>query len=177
MRACAPVRQISPRTSAGFTLVELVIVVLILGILGTVAASRATYSYKDSIEVTLQSNLDAIYDAVDLNHRGALPTTIEPGWFRGGRLPHHPQATGMLGTVQVATDPTVFDPGDKVLTGSLAPYWYNSSNGEVRVRVGIVGTEAETLEFYNAVNGTNATALGNYTPSSKGTGGGGGDGK
>jgi hypothetical protein len=140
--------------------------------------SRATYSYKDSIQVTLQTNLDAIYDAIDLNRRGAYPTTIEPGWFRGGKLPHHPQAASGVSTVQVSTDGALFDPANKVLIGTIyAPYWYNSANGEVRVRVGVVGTEAETLEFYNAVNGTTATSLGNYAIATKGTTSDGGGGK
>lgn len=153
---------------------ELVIVVLILGILGTVAVGRATYSYKDSIQVTLQTNLDAIYDAIDLNRHGAYPATIDAHWFRSGKLPHHPQAAGGVSTIQVATDPTTFDPTNKVITNANAPYWYNSGNGEVRVRVGVVGTEAETLAFYNAINGTTATSLGNYAAGSKGTPSGGG---
>ena len=61
-----------------------------------------------------------------------------------------------------------------MLSGSLDLYWYNSANGEVRVRVGVVGSEAETLAFYNAVNGTSATTIGNYASGTKGGGGGGG---
>ncbi|MBC8355107.1 MAG: prepilin-type N-terminal cleavage/methylation domain-containing protein [Planctomycetes bacterium] len=173
MRSITSYRQKSFRLAAGFTLVELVIVVLVLGILGTVAASRATYSIQDSIRVTLQSNLDALYNAVDLNRRSAYPAAIEPEWFRGSRLPPHPQADTAAATVQVATDAGLSDPVNKVLVGALAPYWYNSQNGEIRVRVGIVGTEAETLAFYNLVNGTSVTSLGNYVAVAKANGGGG----
>ncbi len=154
---------------------ELVIVVLILGILGTVAVGRVTYSYQDSIQVTLQSNLDAVYDAIEMNRAGPYPTAIDAAWFRGGKLPKHPQAGSAATSVQVVNAPTVTDPTNKVLSGSWAPYWYNSANGEVRVRVGVIGSEAETLAFYNAVNGTIATTLGNYASGTKaGDGGGGG---
>lgn len=153
---------------------EVVVVVLILGILGTVAVSRATYSYEASLQTTLQTNLDAIYDAIDMNRGSTYPAAIEPGWFRGSRLPRHPQAAGNANAFEVSTDGALFDPANKVIVGTLAPYWYNSQNGEVRVRVGVVGTEAETLAFYNEVNGTNATSLGNYSAASKGTSGGGG---
>ncbi len=162
------------RDSRGFTLVELVIIVLILGILGTVAVGRITYSYQDSIQVALQSNLDAIYEAIEMNRSGPYPSSVEPEWFRGGRIPRHPQAGSAATSVQVANDANVTDPTNKVLTGTWAPYWYNMANGEVRVRVGIVGTEAETLAFYNVVNGTNAASLGNYAGASKAGGGGGG---
>jgi prepilin-type N-terminal cleavage/methylation domain-containing protein len=160
-------RQTSLKLPTGFTLVELVIVVLILGILGTIAAAKATYSYEDSIRVTLQANLDTIYDAIDVRRGKSLPATIDPTWFRGRKLPRHPQAAASVSAVQVATDIALFDPANKVLSGTLAPYWYNSANGEVRVRVGVVDTEAETLEFYNAVNGTNVTSLGNYVAGTK----------
>ena len=150
----------------GFTLVELVIVVLILGILGTVAVSKATNSYEDSLRVALQGNLDAIYDAVDLRRGNSLPATIDPTWFCGRKLPRHPQAKG-TSSVEVSTDAALKDPTFKVLYGTLAPYWYNSANGEIRARVGVIGTEAETLVFYNASNGTTVTALGNYALATK----------
>lgn len=173
-----PINESLPiRKSMGFTLVELVIVVLILGILGTVAAGRITYSYQDSIQVTLQANLDSIYEAVELNRTGSYPTAVDPAWFRGGKLPKHPQAGSAATSVQVQTNATVTDPKNKVLAGIYAPYWYNSGNGEVRVRVGVVGSEAETLAFYNVVNSTNATSLGNYADAAKAGAGTGGDAK
>jgi hypothetical protein len=52
----------------------------------------------------------------------------------------------------------------KVLkSGAPAAYWYNPTNGVVRARVGSVGTADETLEFYNEVNDSAETALGNYS--------------
>lgn len=153
----------------GFTLVEVVIVVLILGILGTVAVGKFRYTQEDVLEATLRTNLDNIYDAIDLNSPGKLPSSIPADWFVAARIPRHPQASGSA-WIQVDSTPNKTEPTAKVLTASLAHYWYNPTNGIVRARVGIIGSEPETLEFYNLVNDSESTSLGNF---SSGGGGGG----
>jgi type II secretory pathway pseudopilin PulG len=146
------------------------IVVLILGILGAVAIGRVTNSFNDAELAALQENRDAIYDAIDLNSSGAPPPAILGEWFRSGKPPFHPQASGSRDTFQTVNSAGVMHPANKVIDGSIKPYWYNSANGVVRVRVAVVGSPTETLDFYNVINDSSATDLGNYG------GGGGGSG-
>jgi len=146
--------------TAGFTLVEVVVVVLILGILASVAVSQASYSYYDTMVVTLQGNLDAIYDAMDANSPGEPPATISGSWFRSGNIPRHPQGDG-LASIQIDSTANKLHPVSKVIATGLAPYWYNPTNGIVRVRVGSIGNDADTLTLYNVVNDSNETNLGN----------------
>ena len=59
-----------------------------------------------------------------------------------------------------------------MLTASVSgAYWYNPKVGTIRARVSDQGSQAATLAFYNLVNGSQETKLGN--PSGGGGGGGG----
>lgn len=41
-------------------------------------------------------------------------------------------------------------------------FWYNKARGHVRARVVDMGSAAATLDFYNLVNHSQETSLGNY---------------
>ena len=148
----------------GFTLVELMIVMLILGIIASIAVGKLKYSSLDANAATIMRNLDALYEAIDMNKTSsANPPEILPQWFTSGRIPWHPQSTRVLSKVQVEAAVNKYHPTSKVLDGALAAYWYNPTTGAICARVEVVGSGAQTLQFYNRVNNSNETNLGNYT--------------
>lgn len=159
---------------AGFTLVELVIVVLILGILAAIAAGNLRASHEEATAATLRADLRAMYDAIDLNSPGKTPPAISGDWFVGGRIPRHPQSKSRDSTVQIDSTAGKTHPSAKVLRDSFAPYWYNPTNGIIRIRVAAIGNETQTLDFYNLVNDSDEAVLGNYGGGVKAGGGGGG---
>ena len=61
----------------GFTLIELVIVVAIVGILASAALPLARWSVKRSKEYVLQQNLRVIRNAIDRYHDAAQAGLIE----------------------------------------------------------------------------------------------------
>ncbi len=131
-----------------FTLVELVIVVLILGILATVAAGRFTKLSVSADGNAIKRNLDAIYEAMDMNSPGSPPASIEAEWFTSGRLPSHPHATAANTSIQIDATPNKTEPGYKVLKDGIACYWYNPTNGVLIARVGV---DVALADFESAV--------------------------
>lgn len=72
-------RQYARRSRAGFTLVELVVVVLILGIIAAVAAPRMFDVASDARLHTTMESLNVVRDAIELYHarNGSFPGTDE----------------------------------------------------------------------------------------------------
>jgi general secretion pathway protein G len=75
------------RADGGFTLLELVIVVAIVGILASVALPLSHWSVKRSKEVELQEALRQIRDAIDSYHQAAVQQLIE---VKGGEPGYPP---------------------------------------------------------------------------------------
>jgi general secretion pathway protein G len=149
------------------TLVEIMIVVAILAILVAVAAPRFMHVGQAARISTLQYNLALIDSALEyhVEDNGILghPTAIKPEWFRGGMLPAHPDNDYGVPSVETVEKPLYQHPEDKVLTSSSpGAYWYNVAEGVVRARVKDQGTLETTLAFYNEVNRSSETSLGNY---------------
>lgn len=159
----------APEESArsAFTLVEVLIVVIILGILAAVVVPQFSNAAQESLTVALQTTLAHVRTQIDrakyLGASGAYPAAIDANWFVPAALPKHPQNSIGLAAVEVVTNASLRHPANKVLaTGVAGAYWYNTSTGDFRARVGDMGSSASTLAFYNRVNQSSETSLGNY---------------
>ncbi len=153
--------------TAAFTLVEIIVVVIVIGILAAVVAPRYVGATRDASIAATTENLANIQSQVDIKNS---PSAIDPAWFRGGQIPPHPDAISGVPVVENVNTAGLSHPFYKVLkSGVNGHYWYNSATGQVRARVPDQGSSSSTLDYYNAVNQSTETNLGNY-----GGGGGGG---
>ena len=152
---------------AGFSLVELVIAVIIIGVIAALAVPRMTRASLGVREAAIARNLDLlkdkVYETYQVGDGNDWPETIDAAWFARGVLPDHPENRFGVPAIQVLSDPALQHPSAKVLkTGVAGAYWYNTSNGVVRARVADQGSAAATLDLYNRVNHSNESGLGNY---------------
>lgn len=88
--------RISPRRRAGFTLVELVVVIMIIGILAAIAAPKIFSTSQTANQNAARANLRIMRDAIDTyaaNNNGSFPDLVgNPGvlapYLRGGIIPN-----------------------------------------------------------------------------------------
>ncbi len=155
------------RLLRALTLVEVMIVIALLAILAAIAAPRFMHVGQAARASTLQFNIALIQSMIEYHSDGTgphgHPTEISPEWFRSGKLPVHPESSAKVPSIEVVEQPLFPHPQDKVLTPhSAGAYWYNSARGVIRARVADQGSYEETLKFYNLVNQSDVTSLGNY---------------
>ncbi|MCL4220346.1 MAG: prepilin-type N-terminal cleavage/methylation domain-containing protein [Phycisphaerales bacterium] len=154
-----------------FSLLELVVVVVIIGVIAAIAVPRMSGFAAGSKVQAAASSVRAMQEKV-IEYQGLMgewPSTIDPNWFLGGRIPSNPYAGNPSRGVQAVNGGAgVTEPTIKVVGGGKAAYWYNRDNGQVRVRVADLGNAAATIALYNAVNGTGVTALNQTVPESGG---------
>ncbi len=103
------------RQRRAFTLVELVVVVLILGILAAIAAPKVFRGSDDAAETALRQNLSVIRDAIELyalEHDGRYPGSTSDGTNPAGseqaflnQLLMYSSADGTVSQVRDAAHP------------------------------------------------------------------------
>ncbi len=156
------------KSNKGFTLIELVMVLILIGTVTAIAMPKFVDMKHEAVKANLLSSLGAMKEGINtyyLNSRiqgnTQYPATL-PVAMQFAEVPEHPEGISGVPNVQTATNALV-DPINRMLkTGVAGAYWYNTQNGIVRARVSDQGTEALTADFYNEVNGTDITSMGNY---------------
>ncbi|HZM01140.1 MAG TPA: type II secretion system protein [Planctomycetota bacterium] len=161
MESCEDRRDPRPGSEAAFTLVELLIVVVILAILSAVVLPRFGGQRAEAVASSLKASVMQVTMVLESRKQatpdGSYPPSIEPAWFVGGYLPHHPDAMAGVPPVETVQVAGLMDPRTKLIVpGSAGAYWYNAATGAFRARVKILGSLAETQEFYDLVNGVSA---------------------
>jgi general secretion pathway protein G len=102
------------RLAAGFTLLELIIVVAIIGILATIAMPQLIGSPKRAKEAVLKNNLRTIRDTLDQYYadKGRYPASlellVEEGYFR--KVPQDPMTKSTETWVLVYEEPSLDEP-------------------------------------------------------------------
>ncbi len=148
----------------GFTLVELLIVVIILAIIAGVAIPRVNNERTEATVSSLMANVNLVGMTVEYHkHRsndGDWPEVVDTAWFSSQRYPYHPDRPDAVPKVQNVDTPGETHPASKVLSvASAGAYWYNAANGQFRSRVRDMGDASVTLEMYNRVNQSSLTSL------------------
>ena len=145
------------RHARGFTLMELLIVVVLLSIVSAIVLPALRTERHDAVTSTLQSNITQVQMVLDVKRQytpdGSWPPALDPDWFVNLIVPQHPDNMAGVPLVEVVIAPGSTHPGDKLVhAASAGAYWYNSANGAFRARVKEQETRPETLAFYNEVN-------------------------
>lgn len=162
-------RRFNPHSA--FSLIDLLLTLLIISIVTAIVLPKYTRANVEATGAILKTNVRIVREQL-AKYRGTntgWPAQIDPTWFSEGKLPEHPENSIGLAEIQVLANAGQPHPIYKVLkAGAVGAYWYNPIEGTFHARVAEKGSEANTLLFYNEVNGSSETSLGNYT------GGGGG---
>lgn len=138
-----PAESPAPRRDRGFTLVELMVVVAIIGILVSMAVPTYRHIVERARETVLKHNLAAIRDVIDQYYadKGRYPAGLEElvsaGYFKG-RLPVDPM-TGAADWVAVP-----FSGGEE---GQLEPLENEDSGGIWDVRSAAEGTALDGTSY------------------------------
>lgn len=146
-----------PAREPAFSLVELVIVIVVIGLLAAIALPRFGSASHNATVASLKAHVSELQKAVDMYHaeHSAYPPNIDPDWFISQELPAHTWSpTNPQGVETDSTDGRLHPESVVVsLENGWNGYWYNPTNGVVRARVTYQGTNIRTLALYRRING------------------------
>ena len=115
-------RRAKSSTKSGFTLVEILIVVIILGILAAIVIPQFTSASEDARESSVKSQLQSLRTQIQLyklEHRDNLPNLVDESW---NQMLKKTNDSGDVGT-----DPQVHKFGPYIATAPVNPV--NSKSG------------------------------------------------
>lgn len=155
------------RTPRGFTLVEILIVVVILGILASIVIPQFSSATDQSKSVAAASIVRTVQAKIfeDYATQGEYSATIQEDWFVEGSLPINPLSPQQKTPVvlyDAAATADMTHPATKTV-GVTGAFWYNLSNGTFRALVPAQDTQAETLTLYNTANSSGVASYGDTT--------------
>ena len=172
--AMLSIRLAHRRIARGMTLVELMIVVAMLAILAAIVVPMFGTTSDMARTEAMASNAAQIKSMV-IHHAGVkdvalspqgYPTTVDGSWFKMGHLPEHSwTGSPLLVEVVTAANDVVY-PATKtfdVKVPGATNAWYNTANGHFVVRIPSQSSAGATLQLFNNVNKTGATALNQTT--------------
>jgi general secretion pathway protein G len=130
------------KNSRGFTLVEILIVVIILGILAAIVIPQFTNASSNARNSSVQSTLQSIRSQIELykiQHNDTPPTLADTtGW---AYLTSYSNTTGSIGTTQNTTY-------------AFGPYLQQTPSNPLLNLTGISGTATDTTNgWYYTVSG------------------------
>ncbi|QDU72063.1 type II secretion system protein [Mucisphaera calidilacus] len=155
------------RERGGFTLVEILIVVVILGVLAAMVIPQMSSATDEARIGAAIANRNAIHSAIlsYFKDHAEYPQTLDPDWFVNKRLPANPFGQAWEGDpVQEfsSNDLSRRIPEYKIINPSLnygKPFWYHPRTGDIYLRVPDQGNDAETLALFNRINGLDLTSI------------------
>jgi prepilin-type N-terminal cleavage/methylation domain-containing protein len=167
-------RALHARSSHGMTLIELMIVVSMLAILAAILVPMFGTTSDMARTEAMASNAVQIKSMI-IHHAGlrdvplsaqGYPQSIDGAWFKMGRLPDHSWTNGQVAVEVVSLAASEVYPASKTFDPSIPgakSAWYNTANGRFVVRIPAQSSAAATLQLFNNVNKTGATALNQTT--------------
>ncbi len=141
----------------GFTLIELMIVVAIVGILAAIALPRFAQMLEKSHEGQTKGNLNSIHSAAAIyygDQKGIWPTTLSTNSvFAFSQYLDNVDGVKVTGAfVQGAASPAgsmvTMTTQSSVPTGSISGWLYDSNNGEVYVNSTVRDSKSIPYSFY-----------------------------
>jgi general secretion pathway protein G len=149
----------SNQSSRGFTLVELVVVVMILGVLGAVATARLLGTSEQSVDSSLRHTLAVIREAVDryaAEHGGELPgadgqestfKTDLAKFLRGSEFPKCPVGAARFNDVFMAPATTALSEADVQSTEGTHSWLYKYETGDFYINSSELSSDNETKYY------------------------------